>query len=126
MRAKRSLPEGEDRSRSRPARTGTGPVRRELERRIETLPGIERRPSRYGDSDSYFSGAREIAHFHGDGRMDVRLTKERIRELRSLGPLDPRLRARGPSAEWISMGVARPTDIPFAVTLVEDAIRANE
>ena len=57
--------------------------------------------------------------------MDVRLTKEVIRELKLRGPLDGRLRARGPSAEWIEVHVTDATDVPYAISLVEDAVRAN-
>jgi hypothetical protein len=101
------------------------PVREELERKLTALPGLEKRRSRYGDSMSYFVGDREIAHFHGDSRMDVRLTKEEIRRLRSEGALDPRVRTRGPSAEWAEVHVLGLKDVPYAVSLVEEAIRAN-
>lgn len=100
-------------------------VRAELERRLRDLPLLTRRKSRFGDSQSYFVADREIAHFHGDERMDVRLTKERIRELKADGALDARVRTRGPSAEWASVRVADARDLPFVVHLVEEAIRAN-
>ena len=89
------------------------------------LPGLERRPSRYGDSLSYFVGDREIAHFHGESRMDVRLTKGEIRRLKSEQGLDNRVRTRGASAEWAEVHVTELKDIPYAISLVEEAIRAN-
>jgi hypothetical protein len=100
-------------------------VREELERRLTALPGLEKRPSRYGDSKSYCVGGREIAHFHGDTRMDLRLTKEEIRRLKSERVLDHRVRTRGPSAEWAEVHVVELEDIPYAMSLVEEAIRAN-
>jgi len=100
-------------------------VREELERRLSALPELERRPSRYGDSQSYFVGPREIAHFHGDERMDLRLTKEEIRRLKAEHTLDHRVRTRGASAEWAEIHVLKLTDIPYAMSLVEEAIRAN-
>jgi hypothetical protein len=100
-------------------------VREELERRLSALPELEKRPSRYGDSKSYFVGGREIAHFHGDSRMDLRLTKEEIRRLKSEQALDRRVRTRGPSAEWAEIHVTELKDIPYAISLVEEAIRAN-
>jgi len=100
-------------------------IREELERRLTALPGLEKRPSRYGDAKSYFVGGREIAHFHGDTRMDVRLTKEEIRRLKSEGTLDHRVRTRGSSAEWAEVHVTDSKDIPYALSLVEEAIRAN-
>ena len=100
-------------------------VRASLERSLSALPELERRPSRYSDSDSYFVGDREIAHFHRDSRMDVRLTKEAIRRLKSERALDHRVRTRGPSAEWAEVRVGEEKDIPYAIYLVEEAIRAN-
>jgi hypothetical protein len=100
-------------------------VREALETRLQRLPFLTRRKSRFGDSHSYFLADREIAHFHGDERMDVRLTRERIRELRSDGALDPRIKTRGPSADWATVRVVEERDISLAVELVEDAIRAN-
>jgi len=100
--------------------------REELERRLVGIPGVTPKPSRYGHGTSYWSGGREVAHFHGESRMDVRLTREEIRRRRSEGTLDPRLRTRGPYSEWVEVPVADPRDIPFALALVEDAVRANE
>ena len=100
-------------------------VRQELEQRLAALPGVVRRPSRYGHGVSYFTRGREIAHFHGDTRMDVRLTKEEIRLRKEGRTLDPRIRTRGPSAEWAEVHVETESDIAFAVALVEDAVRAN-
>lgn len=96
-----------------------------LERNLSALPELESRPSRFGKSKSYYLGDREIAHFHRDSRMDVRLTKEGIRRLKSEGALDHRVRTRGASAEWAEVHVAAERDIPYAVYLVEEAIRAN-
>lgn len=67
----------------------------------------------------------EIAHFHGDQRMDVRLTKERIRELRAQGAFDSRVSTRGPTAHWVAVRVAEEADVAAAVRWVEEAVRAN-
>jgi hypothetical protein len=107
------------------ARRSAAEVRAEIERRLLELPGVERRASRFGDGGSYFAGDREIAHFHGDERMDVRLTKEAIRDLKESGSVDPRIRPRGGSAEWLEVRVHEPRDVAFAVSLVEDAVRNN-
>jgi luciferase-like monooxygenase len=100
-------------------------VREELERRLGELPGVIRHASRWGQTHAYLVGNREIAHFHGDERMDVRLTKEVIRLRKSENGFDERVRTRGPSAEWASVRVAEARDIPLAVALVEEAVRAN-
>jgi len=100
-------------------------VRSDLEVQLERLPGLERRRSRFGDQFSFFAGPREIAHFHGDGRMDVRLTRDVIRVRKAEGGLDERVQTRGPSADWAAVRIETVRDIPLAVSLVEEAIRAN-
>lgn len=100
-------------------------VRDELEQQLSALPGLTKRPSRFGDFQSYFVGDREIAHFHGESRMDLRLTKEEIRRLKSEQALDHRIRTRGPTAEWAEVRVVELKDVAYAVALAEAAIRAN-
>jgi Family of unknown function (DUF5519) len=100
-------------------------LRSDLEDRLQGLPGLERRRSRYGSSAAFYVGNTEVTHFHGEERMDVRLTKERIREMKETGPLDPRIQTRGPSAEWAAVRVREARDLALAVQLVEEAIRAN-
>jgi hypothetical protein len=104
---------------------GRSTVRAAIERGVLSLPGVSRRKSRFGDSESYFVGDREIAHFHGDEQMDVRLTKEAIQQLRATGAIDPRMRPRGSSAEWLRIVVKGAADVVFAVELVEQAARNN-
>lgn len=101
------------------------PPREELERRLAEVPNLIRRRSRFGNAYAYFVGSREIAHFHGDGRMDVRLTRQRIREMKGEEVLDPRVRTRGPSADWATVPLDDGRVIPLAVELVEEAMRAN-
>jgi hypothetical protein len=99
--------------------------REELERKLAAIPDLVRRRSRFGNAYAYFVGAREIAHFHGDGRIDVRLTRQRIREMKIEDVLDPRVRTRGPSADWATIPLDAGRDVALAVELVEDAMRAN-
>lgn len=63
--------------------------REELDYKLGEIPDLVRRRSPFGRGNAYFVGGREIAHFHSDGRMDVRLTRQRIREMKIDGLLDP-------------------------------------
>ena len=100
-------------------------IREELERRLPEVPGVDRRPSRRGHGYTYFAGDREIAHFHGDLRLDVRLTRERIRQRVSERSFDERVRTRGPSADWVAVRVVADQDLTLALSLVEEAVRAG-
>ncbi len=100
-------------------------VREELDRRLSEIPGVVRRPSRWGHASAVHVGDREIAHFHGDQRLDVRLTKERIREYRSENAFDERVSTGGSSADWVTVRVLEARDIPLALQLIQDAAQAN-
>jgi hypothetical protein len=101
------------------------PVRDDLEQKLSEIPGVTRRASRFGHAHAYFVGDREIAHFHGDQRLDVRLTRVRIRELASEGAFDERVKTRGPSADWVAVTVAGVRDLALALSLVQEAVHAN-
>jgi Family of unknown function (DUF5519) len=105
-------------------RTRVSP-REESERKLADIPNPARRRPRLGNAHAFLGGEREIAHFHSDGRMDVRFTCQRIRELKMEGALGPRVRARGPSADWAAVSLQAGRDAPLAVELVEDAMRTN-
>ena len=100
-------------------------IRTDLERKLLDYPGLVRRRSRFGDGYSYFVGDREIAHFHGDGRLDIRLTHLRIREMKAEGILDRRVRTGGPSANWATLPLAESRDLFLALELIEETMRAN-
>ena len=101
------------------------PVREQLEVKLSEIRGVVRRPSRRGRGHAYFAGDREIAHFHGDLRLDVRLTRENIRQRVSKGAFDERVRTRGPTADWVAVRVAGVQDLPLALALVAEAVLAN-
>jgi hypothetical protein len=48
-----------------------------------------------------------------------------VRERKAEHAFDARVRTRGPSAEWVAVQIGTAQDIPLAVSLVEEAVRAN-
>lgn len=103
-----------------------GSAQSEIDRRLAALPGLRRRTdSRWAEGASYDLGEREIAHFHSDGSLDVRLTREVIRQLKAAQELDGRIRTRGPSADWVKLPIHGSAEIELAVQTVELAMRAN-
>lgn len=96
-----------------------------MELELARAPGLELKPSRFGHGPAYFVGPREVAHFHGDGRLDIRLTRQRIRELKEGGGLDPRVRTRGRSADWVTVPLDGPPAVALVADLIDEAIRAN-
>jgi hypothetical protein len=100
-------------------------VRGDIERRLSSIPGLTPRESRYGHGLAFYVGRREVVHFHGDQRMDVRLTEGVIRQRRREGGLDDRVTPEGGAPNWVKVRVSDAKDIALAVVLAEEAVRAN-
>jgi len=100
-------------------------VRGEIERRLKSIPGLTPRESRYGHGLAFYVGRREVVHFHGDQRMDVRLTAGVIQRRRREGGLDDRVTPEGGAPNWVKVRVSDARDIALAVVLAEEAVRAN-
>ena len=98
-------------------------VRSELTERIAALPGIVAKKSRFSENLAFYSGGREIAHFHDGGELDVRLTRKVIRELASGDPDIP-ITVRK-SSDWSAIRFSRRSDIALVLSLVERAVSAN-
>ncbi|MGC2288697.1 MAG: luciferase family protein [Thermoplasmata archaeon] len=100
-------------------------VRGDIERRLKSIPGLTPRESRYGHGLAFFVGRREVVHFHGDQRMDVRLTAGVIQRRKREGGLDDRVTPEGGAPNWVKVRVSETRDISLAVVLAEEAVRAN-
>jgi len=96
-----------------------------VERRLSEIAGLVPGPSRRGHSNPFFLGETEIAHFHGDHRIDIRLTKEWILQRRAQGTWDDRVRTHGPNSHWGALELATESDVELAVALVREAARTN-
>ena len=102
-------------------------VQPEVDLALSAVSGLVRRPvSKWADGPSYFVGSREVAHWHKDGSLDIRLTSDVIRELKRASELDGRVRTRGPAAHWVKFPVQDASVAPLAVSLAELAVRANQ
>ena len=89
------------------------------------MRGIRLAPSRFkggGHSEALWYGTREVAHWHG-GNVDVRLTRQVVRELRDALRADARIDLRGPGFDWILVRVRTLDDVERALELLRHAIR---
>jgi hypothetical protein len=100
-------------------------VREDIERRLKEVQGLTARESRYGHGLAFYVGQREVVHFHGDQRMDIRLTAEVIQQRRREGVLDDRVTPEGGAPNWVKVRVSDARDVELAVVLAEVAVRAN-
>lgn len=94
-------------------------------RRGARMRGVRIAPSRFkggGHTDALWCGTREVAHCHG-GQVDVRLTRQVVRALRTELRSDARVDLRGPGFDWILIRVRTAGDVDRALELLRHAIR---
>lgn len=86
-----------------------------LEAAALRMPGVSPARHRYGGL-GFVSAGREFAHVHGNGLLDVKLTRERAAEIVAAGNAEPH-HVFGPSA-WISFQLQTPADCDNALVLL--------
>ena len=87
----------------------------ELEVRALRMTGVRPCRHRYGGI-GFARGRSEFAHLHGNGLLDVRLTRDRAESMVAAGLALPH-HVLGPSA-WVSFWVRSETDLPNAEMLL--------
>ena len=90
-----------------------------LEAAVLRLPGVTPARHRYGGVGFVHAG-REFAHLHGNGLLDVELTREHAAALVAAGRAQPH-HVFGPSA-WISLQLHTPADCESALAILKLAI----
>lgn len=96
---------------------------KELVRKLEQIQGLEDRPSKVAGGSAIFFKNKEIAHFHHDHEIDVRLTKKIIRREGLNHPDDSKLhKHRSPSSEWIEIRFHSSKDVEEVVRLFKLAL----
>jgi hypothetical protein len=79
----------------------------------------------FADGLAWWVNAKEIAHFHAGGEIEIRLTKAVIREQRAELRTDERVTLRPGTSDWLTVKVETKRDVDFVVGLVEQAAAAN-
>lgn len=100
-----------------------GKLRSELIKKLEKIPGLEDRPSKVAGGSAIFYNGKEIAHFHDDNEIDVRLTKKVIRREGLNHPSDSTIhKHRSPNSEWIEIRFRKSGDVEEVVRLFKMAL----
>lgn len=76
-------------------------------------------------ADGFWCNGKEIAHLDAPGVLDLRLTRQVIRELRTELREDERVRLRGSASDWIEVRLSCRADVDFALRLAERAADAH-
>ena len=92
--------------------------------KLERLSGVESRPSIVAGGTALFYKKKEIAHFHNDNEIDVRLTKRVIRQELLKHPKGSKFHHhRSPNSEWIELRFKRSAHVDEVVRLFKLALR---
>jgi hypothetical protein len=98
-------------------------LRSELIEKLERIPGLEDRPSKVAGGSAIFYKGKEIAHFHDDNEIDVRLTKKIIRKEGLNHPSGSKIhKHRSPSSEWIEIQFKKSKDVEEVLRLFKLAL----
>lgn len=99
-------------------------LKKELVKALEKIPGLEDRPSKVAGGSAIFYNDKEVAHFHHDNEIDVRLTKKIIRS-EGLNHYDDSTihKHRSPSSEWIEIRFKNEKDVKEVVRLFKLALQ---
>lgn len=101
-----------------------GKLRSDLVKKLSRIKGLEDRPSRVAGGSAIFYKNKEIAHFHDDHEIDVRLTKKIIKKEGLNHPSNSKIhRHRSPSSEWIEIRFKKPADVAEVVRLFKLALK---
>jgi hypothetical protein len=100
-----------------------GKLKSDLIKKLEKIPGLEDRPSKVAGGSAIFYREKEIAHFHHDNEIDIRLTKKVIKKEGLNQPVDSKFhKHRTPSSEWIELRFRKQSDIDDVVRLFKLAL----
>ena len=93
-------------------------LRKELVKKLEKINGLEDRPSKVAGGSALFYKDKEIAHFHHDNEIDVRLTNKVIRKEKLAQPIGSKVhKQRSPSSQWIEIRFETSKEVDEAVRL---------
>jgi hypothetical protein len=92
--------------------------------KLRQIPGIEERASKVSGGSALFFNGKEIAHFHHDNEIDIRLTRKIIRQEGLHHPVDSKIHLhRSPSSDWIEVRFRTSDELDEAVRLTRLALK---
>lgn len=99
-------------------------LKAELTKKLNRIPGLEDRRSKVAGGSAIFFLGKEIAHFHNDHELDVRLTKKLIRQEKLVHPANSKFHVkRSLSSEWIELIFKNADDVKEVVRLFKLAVK---
>jgi hypothetical protein len=100
-------------------------LRDRVRRALLRVDGIVESPSMFRDEPAFWVNGKEIAHFDGEGVLDLRLTRGVIREHRPQLKADPRVALRRSGGDWVEVRFTAVKDVADVAALAELAAAAH-
>ena len=99
-------------------------LRQQLIKNLESISGLEDRPSKVAGGSAIFFKNKEIAHFHNNNEIDVRLTKKVIRQEGLSQPSGSNFHHhRGPNCDWIELRFRSQNQVNEVIRLFKLALK---
>ena len=99
-------------------------LKKELVKKLTEINGLEDKPSKVAGGSALFFRGKEIAHFHNNNEIDVRLTKKIIRKEGLSHFEDSKFhKHRSPNSEWIELRYRRQEHLAEVVRLIKLALK---
>ena len=95
-----------------------------LRNALAAIEGVVESDSAFQKGLAYWVNGKEIAHFEGPA-IDIRLTREVIRQRRQDLKADPRVHLRRSGSDWLEVAFTSPEDDEFVIELVQAAAAAH-
>ena len=92
---------------------------------LRKLDGVMESAGAFREGDAFWVNGKEIAHFHGEHAIELRLTKPEISARRGELRADPRVELRAGSSDWITVRFATMRDVAKVLDLAEVAAQAH-
>ena len=96
-----------------------------IRRGLLKIQGVIESPGIFAEDDAFWVNGREIAHFHGDDAVELRLTRQAISAQRKRLKEEPRVELRAASSDWISVRFSSARDVTLVLELAEIAANAH-
>ena len=89
---------------------------------MAAVEGVDVAPSMFVKTAAYWVNGKEMAHFSGT-RMDLRLTKAKIRARRESFKADARVHMRPGASDWVEL--FPDADLTWVMELFAEAVQAH-